>query len=108
MAGSLVYQDSARRPRTGQLLAVAIIEVGENLGHRGNMVAIRRTSAHRGLDGNEVANNWAKEAAESTAGAIDRLHLRETSLSKLTRATTEAGAQSIKRCIRNHVDRRGR
>ena len=82
--------------------AVAIIEVGKKLGHRGNTVTIRWTQ----VEGNEVANDWAKGAAESTAGAIDRLQLRETSLSHPTRATTEAKTQGAKSWIRNRVNRR--
>ena len=43
--------------RTGQALAAAIIEAGDNLRHRGNTVTIRWTLAHKGVEGNEVAGD---------------------------------------------------
>ena len=43
-------------------------------------------------------------AAESTADATDRRHLREASLTHLTRATTEARTRRIRVWISGHVE----
>ena len=63
-------------------------------------------SGAQGSGMNEVADDWAKEAAEDTADAVGRLRLRMTSLSHMTRAVTEAKPQGTKSWIENQVRRR--
>ena len=90
----------------GQATATKVIEVGQRLMHRGNMITVRCTPVHRGAECNEVADDWAKEAAEDTADAEDRLRLRVTSISHMTRAVAEAKTQGTKSWIENQVRRR--
>ena len=60
---------------------------------------------HKGVERNEVADDWAKEAAEDTADAVDRPRPLETSLSRMTRAVTEAKPQGTKSWIENQARR---
>lgn len=90
----------------GLSLATAIIEVGNRLRLRSNTVNIRWAPAHKEVEGNEVADDdWAKEAAENSAGAIGLPHPRETSLAHRTRVTTKAKSQG-KSWIEKHAWRR--
>src|SRR5437016_11042803 len=65
--------------RSGATFARAIIEVAERLGTCNNTVSLRWTSAHKGVEGNGVADGYAKETAESAWDAVDRPYLREAS-----------------------------
>ena len=67
------------------------------------MVTIRWTPAQRGIESNEVADQYAKWAAGSPHDRVDREYLRGASLAHLTRKTTEARTQRTREWIRNHV-----
>lgn len=71
-------------------------------------IALRWTTAHWGDEVNEVADSYAKGAAESPHDPIDREYLCEASLAHLTRKSTEAKSWSTWECIRSRVksDRR--
>ena len=62
----------------GQRLAIEAIDTCTRLLGRDNAVTVRWTPAHLVVESNEMANLYAKEAAESTAHAVDRAYLRET------------------------------
>ena len=53
----------------GQRHAAAAIDLCDRLMSRGNSVTIRWTPAHLGVEGNEMADPWAKGVAESTVYA---------------------------------------
>ena len=67
----------------GQRFAVAIMEVHDRLASRGNTLTLRWVPGHPGVEGNETANEWANEAAESTGGAVPRDYLREMSFAHM-------------------------
>lgn len=68
------------------------IEACVRLMSRGNAVTIRWTPAHVEVEGNEMADLYARGTAESELYAVGRAYMRETSLSRVTRLATEAGA----------------
>ena len=47
----------------GQRFAVTIIEVCSRLSSRGNTLTLRLVPSHLGIEGNEVADDWAKRVA---------------------------------------------
>lgn len=63
-------------------------------------------TAPKGVDGNEVADDYAKVAAESAWDATDRRCLREASLAHPTRKTTEARTQATREWIASHKSSR--
>ena len=74
----------------------ATIEVAEGLVGKGCSITLRWTPAHKGVEGNEVADSFAKEAARGACDSVGRRILRQASLSRLTRVTTEARAQGTR------------
>ena len=68
------------------------IKAYSSLMSRGNSATIRWI--HLGVEGNEVADPYAKGAAESALYAVDRAYLRQTTLAHMTRLTTEARASA--------------
>ena len=78
------------RAGPGQAFARSIIEIGERLAAHGCSVTLRWTPAHRGVEGSEVADGYAKVAAENTGDATDR----RCQLAHLTRRTTETRTQA--------------
>ena len=50
-------------PGPGQEIAIRIIEVAERITTQGNTVTVRWTPAHEGVEGNEKADEAAKDAA---------------------------------------------
>ena len=86
----------------GQRLAIATHKVGERITDRDNPITIRWTSAHQGAEGNGAADAWAKAAVEKTHPGDNPAFPRETSLSRMTRAT-EARPQTTKYWIAEHV-----
>ena len=82
-------RDDARGP--GQRFGVAAIEVETRLEAAGNTVTIRWVPAHAGAEGNEVADQYAKDAATGRAPReLPEGYAEETSLAHMTRVTTEA------------------
>ena len=73
----------------GQCLARAAIEVCSRLRARDNMVHVRWVPAHIGIEGNEVADTFAKEAAGGRQYSVEDRQLREASLAHLSRLATE-------------------
>ena len=76
----------------GQRFGVAAIEVETRLEAAGNTVTIRWVPAHAGAEGNEVADQYAKDAATGRAPRekLPEGYAEETSLAHMTRVTTEA------------------
>ena len=85
-----------------------MVDFSYQIRSRGNDISLRWTPAHQGVDGNEQADAWAKRAAERREGRADPAYLREASLSKLTRVSTERRTTQTGRWIREHVGRRHR
>ena len=77
----------------GQRLVAAIIEVGEQISQKG----------HKGVDRNEMADVWAKMAAENRTDAVVPSNLLEASLAHVAKATNEARTQGTTAWIANHV-----
>ena len=80
----------------GQRLAIAIREAGRRITSCNNTITVRWALAHRGVEGNEAADTWAKAAAERTPPGDDPAFLRETSLSHMARRATEARSQATR------------
>ena len=96
-------RDNARGP--GQRFGVAAIEVETRLTAAGNRVIIRWVPAHAGAEGNEVADQYAKNAATGRAPG-ERLpegYAVETSLAHMTRVATEARSSATREWIEEHV-----
>ena len=66
-------------------------------------LTIRCTPAYKGVEGNEIADTYAKWAADGYSDAIDKKYLREASLAHLIRKVTEAKTRNTKDWIRRHV-----
>ena len=75
-------------------LARATIAMTDSLCGRDNTLTIRWTPSHERVAGNEQADATAKRAAEGREERAEPEHLREASLSHLTRKTTEARAEA--------------
>lgn len=60
------------RTGPGQAFARAIIEAAERLETRGCSITLRWAPAHRGAEGHEVVDEYAKVAVESVWDMIDR------------------------------------
>ena len=80
-----------RHDRSGpaQALAKAVITTVDELDKAGNTLCIRWTPTHRGVEGNEQADQTAKSAAEGKEERAEQAYLMQASLSYLTRKTTE-------------------
>lgn len=75
----------------GLAFARDVAEVATRLGTGGNSVTLRWTRAHKGVEGNEVADDLAKQAVE---GVVD---------AHLTRKTTKARVQGTRAWVSSHV-----
>ena len=85
-----------------QRLTVTDIEACARLMSHGNSVAIRWTPP-TGVEGNEMADLYAKGAAKSRVYAAGGANLRETSFAHTTRMTTGARTSSTSSWIINLV-----
>ena len=68
-------------------------------------MANRWTPAHLGAEGNEVADLYAGGATESTAHAVDRAYLRETSFPHMTKLSTKAKTEGTSTWVASHIQR---
>ena len=73
------------------------------LASQGNTLTLIWAPSHSGIENNEVADDWAKMAAESPPVAIPRDYLRETSFTHTTRRATEARSEGMAKWIGDHV-----
>ena len=102
-SASTRVRDDARG--LGQRFGVAAIEVETRLAAAGNRVTICWVSAHAGAEGNEVADQYARDAATGRA-PNERLlegYTEETSLAHMTRVATEARSKATTDWIADHV-----
>ena len=91
-------------PVPGQQWARAIIEVVGWVMANNNHIWICWVPAHRGIQGNEMVDEMAKEAASGQSDEVlDRVRW-QTSLPHLARRTTERRTAATKQWIRDHVD----
>ena len=96
--------------RTGpaQALARAAIETVSSLTDRDSTITLRWTPAHRGVEGNEQADETARRAAEGNEGRAEPSYLLEASLAHLSRKTTETRANATEEWIRGNSGRKRR
>ena len=64
--------------------------------------------SHLGIEGNEIADDWAKRVAEDLGDSVPRAYLRETSFAHMARRATEARSAGVIKWIVDHVNRRRR
>lgn len=81
-------------PGPGQDMAVTISDLRQRLINQGNIVTLRWTPAHREVEGNEQADERAKEAA---ALPLPRTTRRRYNLSFLRRRATERATRQGER-----------
>ena len=86
-----------------QCWARAAIEVCSRLRARDNMVHVRWVPAHIGIEGNEVADTFAKEAAGGRQYSVEDRQLREASLTHLSRLAMERRSRATAQWISEHV-----
>ena len=85
----------------GQQWARAIIEVATRLMASSNEVRILWVPAHSGIRGNEVADSFAKEAAENRTHDVPDEIRWQTSLPHLSRRATEGRARATSQWVRD-------
>ena len=80
----------------GQRFGVAAIEVETRLAAAGNRVTIRWVPANAGAEGNEVADQYAKDAVTGRAPGekLPEGYAEETSLAHMTRVATETRSKA--------------
>ena len=71
-------------------------------------MTFRWVPSHSNIEGNEVADDWAKMAAESPMDAVPRDYLRETSFAYMSRKATEARFAGVAKWIVDHVKNKHR
>ena len=93
-------------PGPGQSLQKALNRWCQELGERGNTLAIKWVPGHADVEGNEVADFWAKQAAHNRADATDKPYLNETSMAFISRKATEARSEGTKKWIAEYSSKR--
>ena len=78
------------------------------LSSRGNTLTLSWVLSHSDIEGNEVADDWAKMAAESPMDAVPRDYLRETSFAYMSRKATEVRSAGVAKWIVDHVKNKHR
>lgn len=78
-------------PGPGKEMAIRVIELTGRIADQGNSIAIRWAPAHRGVEGNERADQTAKNVAafpplEATARRYSMAFLRRRATERATRA----------------------
>ena len=101
-------QPAIRRAMTdslgpGQQWARAIIEVASRLVASDNEVRVMWVPAHRGVEGNEIADRAAKEAAENRAHDVSDEIRWQTSLPHLSGRATEGRAGATSQWVADYV-----
>ena len=84
----------------GQAIAKAITHFEEAIRERGCSLTIRWTPAHRGAEGNEIADTYARWVADGYSDAMDKSYLLVTSLAHLTRKAIKAKTRASKDWVR--------
>ena len=92
----------------GQRFAIAVAEVCSRLSSRENTLTLRWVPSHSDIEGNEVADDWAKMAAESPMDAVPRDYLCETSFAYMSGKATEARSAGVAKWIVDHVKKKHR
>ena len=72
-------------------------------GWPGNTLTLRWVPSHSDIEGNEVVDDWANGAAESSLDAVLGDHLREISFAHMTRMATEGRSAGLAKWIVDHV-----
>ena len=95
-------RDDPRGP--GQRIGVAAIEVETRLAAAGNRVTIRLAPAHAGAEENEVADQYAKDAATGRTPREELLegYAEETSWAHMARVAAEARSKAATDWITGH------
>ena len=96
------------RTGPGQALAIKAITTSRAITGRGCTIHLRWTPSHVGLEGNERADQAAREAAEEMEERAEMAYLNEASLSHLTRVTTENRSSATADWIRTRSGRHRR
>ena len=90
-----------------QRFTTAAIEICDRIHARGDQVTIRWVPSHIGVEGNEMADRYAKAAADRSAPCRDEATppelVDEASLSYMTRTATEARSRATAEWITDHV-----
>ena len=96
-------RDDARDP--GQRFGIATIEVETRLASAGNRITTCWVPAHAGAEGNEMANQYAKDAATGRAPreSLPEGCTEEKSLAHMTRVATEERSRATTDWISEHV-----
>jgi len=76
------------------------------MGERGDSLTIRWVPGHANIEGNEVADFWAKNAAQNRGYATNKAYLNETSLAFMSRKATEARSDGTTKWIAEHSSKR--
>ena len=91
----------------GQRFAVAAIEVCYRIFARGYQITIRWVPSHIGIEENEMADRYARAAADRSARCRDDATLRElieeATLSYMARTATEARSRAMMEWIKDNV-----
>lgn len=63
----------------------------------------RWISSHSGIEGGEVADEWAKGATERPMDAVPREYLCKTSFAHMTRMATEDWPAGVKKWVVDYI-----